>query len=72
MSTTVHPSVLALLLELSKVTDEVIHRHFTQAEEDPNNLLTYMYPLQIDVRNNDGILARFWEDGIELEPEEEQ
>lgn len=66
--TLMHPSVMSLLAELATSSAEIIERHF---EEDAKkeDMLKHYGPITIEITGEDGLLARFMEEGVDIYPE---
>lgn len=76
--TTVPSDVLAFLAELEEFSTTLIEKYFSASEkanEGESGLYTnksfhYFAPFTIEIKTQDGVLARFMEEGIDLYPEE--
>lgn len=66
--TLMHPSMMALLAELATSSAEIIERHFAE-DEKKEDMLKHFGPLSIEVTGEDGLLARFMEEGVDIYPE---
>lgn len=68
MTTTVlDPSLAAYLAELA---DKILEKHYTRSKHE-GNMLQHMTPFTVQVCSQDGVIANFLEEGIELYPEDE-
>jgi hypothetical protein len=67
-------AVLAMIAELATATKEIINRHWDQDEAlDPTErTLAYYEGLQVRLYSEDGPLAFFWDDGVEVLPKEDK
>lgn len=66
--TMMDPAMMALLAELATSSSEIIERHFRENEKG-SDMLKHYGPLYLEVTGEDGLLARFMEDGVDIYPE---
>lgn len=63
----IHPRIAALMAELKTVTDEVLTSQY-ELDELGENVLKHIGPFTIEIRDQDGVVARFYEEGIDFYP----
>lgn len=68
MGTMINSRMAALLAELDMEVTRVLTKHF-DADEKAENVLQYHGPFTVQISGQDGVIARFMEDGINLYPE---
>lgn len=76
--TMVPSDVLAFLAELESVSTALINKYYEASEAASmgeggmytNKAFHHVAPVTVEVRTQDGLLARFMEEGIVLYPEE--
>ena len=69
MTTIVDPSLAAYLAELAEAADKILEKHYTRSKHE-NNMLQHLTPFTVQVCTEDGVIAQFLEEGIELYPED--
>ena len=69
MTTIVDPSLAAYLAELAETADKILEKHYTKSQNE-DNMLRHMAPFTVQVCTEDGVIAQFLEEGIELYPED--
>ena len=76
--TTVPSDVLAFVAELESVSTALIEKYYGESEAASmgeggmytNKAFHHFAPITVEIRTQDGLLARFMEEGIDLYPEE--
>lgn len=68
--TLINGRMAALLAELEQETTRIIAKHFDADEKEENQTLKHFAPISIEVHTVDGRTAVFYEDGIDLYPED--
>ena len=64
---TMYPSsVLALLAEMEQATTQIIERHFAADEKQSEPTLAHWAPFRVEVHTEDGKIAEFMEEGVNL------
>lgn len=77
--TSVPSDVLAFLAELEQFSTALIEKYYTASEEDiekdalrSTKQFKYYTPMTVQVVTEDGVLARFMEEGVDLYPEDKK
>lgn len=66
MSDVINEDMAMYFAELSKFLD-------SQFDKYKNTYMEHVFPgMQVQVKNEDGLIAKFWEEGIEFYPDEKE
>lgn len=77
--TTVPSDVLAFLAELEEFSTALIEKYYAASKEAntgdglmvSNKAFHYFAPITVEIRSQDGLLARFMEEGVDIYPKDE-
>jgi hypothetical protein len=67
--TLVNGAVVALLADLEKATTEIINQHWDRDKNSSEPVLRNHGSFEVRVFTDDGLLARFMEEGIDIYPD---
>lgn len=66
--TLIHGGMAAFLAELERETSRIIEKHWAE-DEKGQNVFRHYGPFTVQVHGQDGHIASFMEEGIDLYPE---